>query len=47
MKKDFDFLDELNKMAQPREMTNLEKALELAEQLKSKIDDMLLVQDSR
>ena len=40
MDKDFDFLDELNKVVQPREKTSLEKALELAEQLKSKIDGM-------
>ena len=46
MNKDFDFLDEINKVVQPREKTNLEKALELAEQLKSKIDGMDLPKDS-
>jgi len=38
MEKDFDFMDELNRVIQPREKTSLEKALDLAEQLKSKIE---------
>ena len=47
MQKDFDFVDEINKVfRQPQEKTSLEKALELAEQLKSKIDNIGLSQDS-
>ena len=47
MQKDFDFVDEINKVfRQPQEKTSLEKALELAEQLKSKIDNIDLSQDS-
>ena len=41
MQKDFDFVDEINRVfRQPQEKTSLEKALELAEQLKLKIDGM-------
>jgi hypothetical protein len=36
----FDFMNELNKATRPREKTTLEKALELADQLVAKIDDI-------
>jgi hypothetical protein len=40
MQKDFDFVDEINKVFRPKEKNSLEKALELAEQLRSKIDNI-------
>lgn len=46
MNKDFDFVDKLNRVFRPREKTTLEKALELAEQLKSKIDSMSLSKET-